>query len=93
MAPALRLLKFLHQNGNCGGGGDLAQVHAAHAIGDHKEISVGARLVARSRDERSHGVFVVRAYFAGIACLAKHHIQHATGRLDWCPRNGSSFVG
>ncbi len=54
-------------------GGHFAQVHAAYAVGDRKEVTVRSGLVTRTRNEGSHRVFIVGANFAGITCLAKLH--------------------
>ena len=66
----LRLGKLFRHDGNGRGRGDFAQIHAAHAVGNCEQVAVRAGLVARSRDERSHRVFIILADLAKIASLS-----------------------
>ena len=70
----LRLGEFFgeHRDGGCRS--DFAQIHAADAVGNRKEKPVRARLLARCRDKRSHGVLIIGADFAEVACLAELNI-------------------
>ena len=77
----LRLGELLGQHRDRGGRGHFAQVHAAHSVGNHKQIAVRAGLLARGGDKRAHGIFVVGANFAEVACLAELYIQHVRRRM------------
>ncbi len=82
----LRLRKLLGEHGDGCGRGHFAQIHAAHAVGNGKQIAVRSGLLARGGNERSHRVFIVGSNFAGIACLAELYIQHGRRRLKVLPR-------
>ncbi len=64
------------------GRGNLAEVHAAHAVGNREEIAVGAGLLARGGDERTHRVLIVGADFAEIADLRELYVEHGCCRLE-----------
>ena len=67
----LGLGEFFGEDGDGSGRGNFAQIHAAYAVGNGEKIAVGAGLVARGGDERTHRVFIVGADFAEVACLAE----------------------
>jgi len=81
----LGLGELLGEDGDGCGRSDLAEVEASDAVGDGKEIAMGAGLLARVRDERSHRILIIGANFSEIACLAELNFQHGLGRLGELP--------
>ena len=67
----LGLGKLLCHDGDGRGRRYLAQVKAANSVGNREKIAVGTSLLARSRDKETHGVFIVGANLAEIACLTE----------------------
>ena len=74
------------------GRGDFAEIHAAYAVGNRKQIAVGTGLVARRRDKRSHRVFIVGSNLAEIACLTELNIQHGRRGLTLFSHPGRGSV-
>ncbi len=77
----LRLGKFLGDHRDGGGRGDFAEIEPADSVGNDKKKAVGARLLARCRDKGPHGVFIIGADFAEVACLAELYVQHMRRRM------------
>jgi hypothetical protein len=81
----LRFGEFFGEYRDGGGRGYLAQVKAAYSVGYSEEIAVGAGLVARGGDKRSHSVFIISANFSEVACLTELKIQHVRRSLTHLP--------
>ena len=70
----LRFAELFGEHGDRRCRGHFAQIHAADSVGNHKKITVRTRLLARCRDKRPHGVLIIGADFAKVACLAELYI-------------------
>ena len=77
--------KFFDESFDDRGRGNLAVVHAAHAIGDGEEITVASSLAARGGNERAHRVLVVGANLSEIGCLAELNVEHGRRCLKRSP--------
>ena len=68
--------EFVGDDGDGSGRGDFSEVEAAYAVCHDEEVSVGAGLLARGRDEGAHGIFIIGTNFSEIACLTELYIEH-----------------
>jgi hypothetical protein len=70
----LGLAEFVGEDRDRSGRRHFAKIEAADSVGNHKKITVRARLLARCRDKRPHGVLIIGADFAKVAGLAELYI-------------------
>src|SRR5579872_1278047 len=89
----LALGEFVADDLNGFGGGDLAEVRAAHTVGESKEPPAGARLLAGAWLEVSGAVLVIGSYFAGVGRLAELDFQHASPKIRATAMAGSPVQG